>query len=167
MSESAVRNAYLLPPGRDFFTGSIKTPVIDTGVDIDKFPETWGRVYLSADTVGGYARMLGWASPDEVTKLRAELDMARLALDDAEAAAVEQLERAERYRALLAAEFPDKGGEASGEGSSPNDPSSDAITDFPHHDGSGWYSLSDGSQLRGREAAEAAQAAIDKWGDDE
>lgn len=36
-----------------------------------------------------------------------------------------------------------------------------AVTSYPHHEGAGWFLLSDGSRVRGKEQAVAAQEELD------
>ena len=122
-----------LSPGCDYFTRSVRGPFIDTGVDIDQFTPMGDRIYVSEDTVGEWARMFGWISPDQAEALRNLLSDAIDGIDAARAE-VERLQVIER--ALRAGGF------------TIPEPEQVPITEFPHHKGGGWWLFSDGTTQR-------------------
>lgn len=142
VARNQVLNDYPLAPGCDYFSRSIKTPCLDTGVDIDGLTPD-GRIYVSEDTVGEWARSFGWISPEEADALEATRDAATAKADRLQAE-VDRLKDLED--ALLSAGFVSTG----------------EITEYPHHKGAGWWLLSNGETIRGNEdAAKAAQAKVD------
>lgn len=146
MAHNQKLDAYPLAPGCDFFTRSTRTPCIDTGIDIDQFTPN-SRVYVSEDTVGEWARMLGWISPDQAEELRAEVTEAAADLADAE----DELHRLRVIEAALLA-----GGFVVPE------PEDIPITQFPHAKGGGWWLFSDGTTKRcTTEDAERTEAEIE------
>ncbi len=186
--EPRVLDAYLLPPGNDYMTGSIRLPCVDTGIDIDR-QSKWGRVYLSEDTVGGYARLLGWISPDDfkglshrLAEMTAEnerlteridkLDMIRTALTDAGFVTPPKPEP----EPVAPDPVPDPqdgiGGDEQGAADPDPEPEpevevdpepeaeSDDPFEYPAHQGAGWYLLSNGDRVRGKDDAEAAEAEL-------
>ena len=122
-----------LSPGCDYFTRSVRGPFIDTGVDIDHLTPMGDRIYVSEDTVGEWARMFGWISPDQAVSLR-------LIAVDAEKELEGLRDEVHRLRviesALLAGGFMIP------------EPEQVPITEFPHHKGGGWWLFSDGTTQR-------------------
>ena len=139
-------DAYPLTPGADYFTGSIRTPCIDTGLDIDRHSK-YGRVYVSEDTISNWARLFDWISPDDAKTLQASLD-------ERDRTIVELTERLAELRTLQAA--------LTRAGFKHDD---DDIMSFPHHKGSGWYLFSDGSTQRcTRDEADRVEAVLVEGG---
>lgn len=122
-----------LSPGCDYFTRSTRGPFIDTGVDIDQFTPMGDRIYVSEDTVGEWARMLGWISPDQAAVLE---DRVKVAQIEAEHLHAEVLRLRVIEQALLAGGF------------TVPEPEDVPITQFPHHKGGGWWLFSDGTTQR-------------------
>lgn len=122
-----------LSPGCDYFTRSTRGPFIDTGVDIDHLSPMGDRIYVSEDTVGEWARMFGWISPEQADHLRALHAGAIEAFHEAKAE-VDRLRVIEQ--ALLAGGFRIP------------EPEQIPVTEFPHHKGGGWWLFSDGSTKR-------------------
>ena len=129
-------DAYPLAPGCDFFTRSVRTPCIDTGVDVDENIPLGTRIYVSQDTVGEWARMFGWISPDEAAVLKSSALASHTLAEDA-AAELARLRHV--IDALRSAGFtiPE-----------PEDVPEPEITEFPHHKGGGWWLFSDGTTDR-------------------
>lgn len=138
-----------LAPGCDFFTRSVRGPFIDTGVDIEATTPLGHRIYVCEETVGEWARMFGWISPDQAEALKAEVLTAHADRLDAEA----ELDRITHVIVAL---------EQSGfRIPTPDEVPEPEITEFPHHKGAGWWLLSNGDTMRGsREAAMDAEADI-------
>lgn len=171
MPTAQLLDSYPLAPGCDYITGG-STPgrVVDTGLTIDRL-STFGRLYLSEQTVGNYARLLGWISPDDFADLAADLDEAheqiaaltdklgkldriREAMADAGFATVDMVEREERAVEEAATEPA-----VEDEDQTPVGPSGE----YPEHQGSGWYLLSNGEKVRGEDEAISAEAALHDW----
>lgn len=142
MAHNQKLDAYPFAPGCDFFTRSVRTPCIDTGVDIDQYTPN-GRIYVSEDTVGEWARMFGWISPADAASLKTSMLAAHELAEDS-AAELARLRHV--IDALRAAGFtiPE-----------PEDVPEPEITEFPHHKGGGWWLFSDGTT--GRCTAEEAE----------
>lgn len=138
-----------LAPGCDFFTRSVRGPFIDTGVDIEETTPLGHRIYVCEETVGEWARMFGWISPDQAEALKAGEAAATLARIEAE----EELDSIRHV--IRALEYSGFSIPAADEVAEPE------ITEFPHHKGAGWWVLSNGDTMRGsREAAMDAEAGI-------
>lgn len=133
MAHNQKLDAYPLSPGCDYFTRSTRTPCIDTGVDIDQFTPMGDRIYVSEDTVGEWARMLGWISPRDAEALKREALDAQGRAEDAEydLRALQHV-----IRALESSGF------------TIPEPEQVPITQFPHHKGGGWWLFSDGTTQR-------------------
>ena len=143
-----------LAPGCDFFTRSVRGPFIDTGVDIEETTPLGHRIYVCEDTVGEWARMFGWISPDQAEAVRKDRDAAE--------------EDAKRYREELdSIRHVVKALEMSGfRIPTPDEVPEPEITEFPHHKGAGWWLLSNGDTIRGsREDANDAEADIAETAD--
>lgn len=143
MAETQKLDRYPQAPGCDYFTGSTRTPCIDTGITIDRMSK-FGRVYVSEDTVGNWARLFGWIAPDEAEDLK---DRAQAAEDEVVAltARVDQFDNLRT--AIEAAGFVDalEGPSAS----------------FPRHVGGPFWELSNGERFKGsREDAETAELDV-------
>lgn len=138
-----ITDAPALSPGCDFFTRSVKGPFVDTGVDIDSYTPN-SRIYVSEDTVGEWARMLGWISPEEAERLVLTAHVAEDEYRNLQSE-VDRLRSVES--SLLKAGFTIPEPE-------PEEP--EEIT-YPHHKGAGWWILSNGEKIRGN-ADEARQA---------
>lgn len=138
-----------LAPGCDFFTRSVRGPFIDTGVDIEETTPLGHRIYVCEDTVGEWARMFGWISPDQAKAYGAEV----VAAVEARWAAEKELDGLRHVITAL---------EASGfRIPTPDEVPEPEITEFPHHKGAGWWLLSNGDTIRGsREDANDAEADI-------
>ena len=138
-----------LAPGCDFFTRSVRGPFIDTGVDIEETTPLGHRIYVCEDTVGEWARMFGWISPEQAEAVRKDRDAAE--------------EDAKWYREELdSIRHVVKALEMSGfRIPTPDEVPEPEITEFPHHKGAGWWLLSNGDTIRGsREDANDAEADI-------
>ena len=146
VAHNQIIDAPALSPGCDFFTRSTRGPFIDTGVDIDNYTPD-ARIYVSEDTVGEWARMLGWISPPQAEAYSETLD-------DLERDYCDLKDEVERLRAVEAALV--KAGFTLPIEPPPEDEPEEEIT-YPHHKGAGWWLLSNGERIRG--TADEAQAA--------
>ena len=138
-------------PGCDFFTRSTRGPFIDTGVEIDGLTPN-SHIYVCEDTVGEWARAFGWISPDQADRLKLEAQIANDEMRDL-LAEVERLRTVEsaliRAGFTLPIEPP------------PEDEPEEEITEYPHHQGAGWWILSNGERIRGNaEKAHNEEAAL-------
>ena len=138
-----------LAPGCDFFTRSVRGPFIDTGVDIEETTPLGHRIYVCEDTVGEWARMFGWISPDQAQGLIEDASQARLDRIQSE------LELTSIRHVIAALE------QSGFRIPTPDEVPEPEITEFPHHKGAGWWLLSNGDTIRGsREDANDAEADI-------
>lgn len=162
--EPQVRDACHLPPGHDYLTNSILGPFIDTGVDVDR-DSRWGRIYLSEQTVGEFARKFGWISPDDFKGLSHRL--AEMTAENDRL--VERVAKLDMIRdALVDAGFakpePEPEVEVEVEVATEATEATEGLPDgeYPAHQGAGWYLLSNGEKVRGEDEANEAQAALNQ-----
>ena len=150
VAHNQIIDAPAFSPGCDFFTRSVKGPFIDTGVDIDNFTPD-ARIYVCEDTVGEWARMLGWISPDQADRLKLETQIANDEMRDL-------LDEVTRLRSVESALI--RAGFTLPIEPPPEDDPDEEIT-YPYHKGAGWWVLSSGERIRGSEAdALEAEAGI-------
>ena len=125
---------------------------MDTGVDIDSFTPN-SRIYVSEDTVGEWARMLGWISPDDAHSLTLEKKIAVEEMTDL-------LAEVERLRVVESALI--KAGFTLPIEPPPEDEPEEEIT-YPYHKGAGWWLLSNGARVRGsaEDAAEFERLVVE------
>lgn len=143
MAETQILDRYPQMPGCDYFTGSIKTPCVDTGITLDRLSKH-GRIYVSEDTVGNWARLFGWISPDDAAVLRERAETAESEIVALQA----KVDQFDSIRgAIEAAGF--------------TDAYETPTVEYPRHIHGPHWELSSGDRVKGsRDDAEAAEAKI-------